>query len=124
MAGGFGRRPFHFPRQSIPGQSTGHGVSKAARSHRREPAKDVGEMALIGEPNSAGYLADGEIRVGQQSFRALDTCPQDILTRRDTYGLAELPVEVETTHPGNIRQIIETDGAAEPGIDVRHHASQ
>src|SRR5262245_19546263 len=81
-------------------------------------------MALIGEPHGTGNLADSEIRFGQQSLRPLDPCPQNVLARGDPDSLAELPMEVEATHPGNIRQIIEADGAAEPCIDVRHHASQ
>src|SRR5262249_26513483 len=106
------------------GRSPGHGVSKAARSHRREPAKDVREMALIGKPHGTGDFADGEIRFGQPPFRPLDPCPQAVPGRGAPDSLADLPMEVKATHPGNIRQIIEADGAAEPCVDIRHHTSQ
>ena len=72
-------------------------------------------MALIGEPHGTGDLADGEIRFGQHSFCALDPCPQNVLARRDTKALAELPVEVEATDPGNAREIIEAGNKARNG---------
>src|SRR6516165_5974297 len=124
MAGGFGRRPFHFCPVIPAGRSAGHGVSKTARSHGREPAKDVREVTLIGKPHGTGNLTDGEIRFGQQSLRPLDARPHDIRTWRYTDGLAELTVEVEATDAGDARQIIEADGAGEPRIDVLEHASQ
>src|ERR1700739_4689722 len=38
-----------------------HRISKTARSHCRDPAEDVREMALIGEPHRTGNLAHREI---------------------------------------------------------------
>ena len=88
------------------------------------PAKDVGEVTLVGEASLQANLSQAHLRVAQHLLGSLQPSLQDVLMGARAGGLFEQLCEVKGAQPHLLRQLTQVDVARKIGLDVFQHPLQ
>src|SRR4051812_3507039 len=99
-------------------------AGEAPRRDTDQPAKDPGEVTLVGEPQPGRYLSDGGVPGLQDALGAPDPDPPGVLHRALAGAQAELPGKVKAADPRLPSQLVQGDPVTDVAVDVPAHPSQ